>query len=110
MLDTVGIPQTLQLGLGSVLKGGKVVLVGLQGGRTPIQLPLLPLNATSIIGTYTGSLGELEELIALARQGKIEQLPVTCRSMDCLNETLEELRAGEVVGRVVLQPENRTKT
>lgn len=105
ILDTVGIPQTVQLGISAVLKGGKVVLVGLQGGRVPIQLPLLPLNATSIIGSYTGSLGELRELVALARDGNIKPLPVTCRSMSCLPATLEELRAGEVVGRVVLQPE-----
>jgi len=106
VLDTVGLPATLQLGLDSVLKGGKIVLVGLQGGRMQLQLPLLPLMATSIIGTYTGTLQELGELVEMAKAGKFKPLPVECRSMKCLHETLEELRSGQVLGRVVLQPED----
>lgn len=105
VLDTVGLPATLQLGMDSVLKGGKIIFVGLQGGRMELQLPLLPLMATSIIGTYTGTLQELGELVEMAKAGKFKPLPVECRSMKCLHQTLEELRSGEVLGRIVLQPE-----
>lgn len=69
VIDTVGLPSTMQLAMDSVAKGARIILVGLQGGRIDLRLPLLPFKALSVIGTYTGSLQELKALIELARQG-----------------------------------------
>lgn len=105
VIDTVGLPGTVGLGLGAVMKGGRIVLVGLQGGRLALRLPTLPLGATSLIGTYTGTLQELTELVSLARTGILRPIPVTLRPMACLNDALDALRHNSILGRTVLEPE-----
>ena len=58
-IDLVGSPQTAALGFDALAKGGKFVVVGLFGGAAPWSLPLVPMKAASILGSYTGSLQEL---------------------------------------------------
>jgi alcohol dehydrogenase, propanol-preferring len=43
-------------------------------------------------------------VMALARQGGLNPLPVTTRPLAEANEALEALRSGVIRGRVVLQP------
>ncbi|MBT3790291.1 MAG: alcohol dehydrogenase catalytic domain-containing protein [Alphaproteobacteria bacterium] len=102
VVDTVGAEGTSQLGVASLQKGGRYVIVGLFGGGLTLALPTLPLRAISIIGSYTGNLAELKELIDLARSGKVKPLPVTSRPMEEVGNTLDDLRDGKIVGRVVL--------
>ncbi len=40
----------------------------------------------------------------LVKQGKVPPLPVATRPLDAAWETLEDLRAGKIVGRGVLEP------
>ncbi len=104
VIDTVGLPSTIQLAIAATMKGARVVVIGLAGGRIELPLPTLPFNALSLIGTYTGSLDEMQELVELAKTETIPPMPIDLKPLDCLHETLEALRAGEVVGRVVLTP------
>ncbi|RLM27014.1 hypothetical protein BIY29_03710 [Brenneria alni] len=104
VIDTVGLPSTMQLAMNSVAKGARIILVGLQGGRIDLRLPLLPFKALSLIGTYTGSLQELKALIDLARQGGLTPLPIAQRPLCCLNDALTDLRNGNALGRIVLNP------
>lgn len=104
VIDTVGIPATVQMAIGAVAKGSRMVLVGLQGGQTELRIPLLPFKALSIIGSYTGSLNDLRELIALVRQGGITTLPIRQQPLCCLPEALNDLKKGNMVGRIVLNP------
>jgi len=104
VIDTVGLPATMNLGIEACMKGGRIVLIGLQGGKIALPLPTLPFKALSLIGTYTGTLNELTELVQLAQTGAIRPMPVEVRPMKCLHDTLEDLRNGEVIGRVVLDP------
>ena len=46
----------------------------------------------------------LRDLVDLARDGKVKPVQVTRRSLDEVTEALGQLRAGKVVGRVVLVP------
>ena len=103
-IDLVGSPQTAALGFDSLAKGGKLVMVGLFGGAAPWSLPLVPMKAASILGSYTGSLQELRELLALVRTGAIAGIPIQTRPLADATEALEDLKAGRVVGRVVLTP------
>ena len=85
-------------------RGGRLVLVGLMGGSIELQLPLLPIRALSIIGSFVGSLEEMRELVALARDGRVPEIPVQVRALEEAQRTLEDLKQGRVVGRVVLRP------
>jgi D-arabinose 1-dehydrogenase-like Zn-dependent alcohol dehydrogenase len=102
VVDTVGAETTATLGIAALKKGGRYVIVGLFGGGVTIALPTLPLRAISVLGSYTGNLAELKALIELANSGAVKALPVTTRPMEEVADTLDDLRAGKVVGRVVM--------
>jgi len=101
-LDTVGSEASSQMALGALAKGGRYVIVGLYGGALALPLPTIPLRAISIIGSYTGNLQELKDLIELVKSGKVKALPTETRDMATVGATLDDLRAGKIVGRVVL--------
>ena len=101
-LDFVGTPATAALALGALRKGGRYVLVGLHGGELVHPLPPIAQRAIGIVGSYVGNLQELKAVVALAKKKKLKALPVETRPADEANRALEDLHAGRVVGRVVL--------
>jgi propanol-preferring alcohol dehydrogenase len=103
-IDLVGAGTTTQLGLDVIARGGKVIVVGLMGGEVTISTPLIPQRALTLQGSYVGNLNELEELMALVATGKVPRVPSTIRPLDDANAALDELRAGKVVGRIILKP------
>ena len=102
IVDTVGAEATANSGIASLVKGGRYVIVGLFGGELKLPLPTIPMRALSIMGSYTGNLAELKELVALAQTGKVKALPVENRPLAEASNTLDDLRNGKIVGRVVL--------
>lgn len=101
-IDFVGSPATAALGIGALRKGGRYVICGLYGGELTHPLPPIAQRAIGIVGSYVGNLQELKEVVALAKKGKIKPAPVETRPADEANRALEDLKAGRVVGRVVL--------
>jgi alcohol dehydrogenase, propanol-preferring len=94
----------VQLALDSLVKGGKVIVVGLFGGEITLPTPSLPLRAMTLQGSYVGSLTEMAELLDLVRRQGAPDLPVGTRPLAAVNEALGDLKAGKVVGRLVLTP------
>lgn len=105
-LDFVGAPATFGLGTAVLAKGGRYVLCGLFGGEVTLSLPPIAQRAIAIMGSYVGNLQELREVVALAQSGKLKPTPVETRPAAEVNRTLQELHAGRVLGRVVLDLEN----
>jgi alcohol dehydrogenase, propanol-preferring len=106
VVDLVGSSSTARLGIDSLTKGGKYIIVGLYGGDITVSLPPFPMRAITMQGSYVGSVSELAELIDLVRRTGLPPVPVATRPLDDVNAVLGELRAGKVVGRVVLTPAN----
>jgi propanol-preferring alcohol dehydrogenase len=104
VIDYVGSTTTVQLGIDSISKGGKVIVVGLFGGDITVPTPFFPLKAMAIQGSYVGSLPEMKELLELVRAKGLPPIPLTTRPLDQVGGALDDLRAGKVVGRVVLTP------
>jgi D-arabinose 1-dehydrogenase-like Zn-dependent alcohol dehydrogenase len=104
VIDLVGSSKTARLGIDSLIKGGKYVIVGLYGGDVTLSLPPIPMRAITVQGSYVGSLPEMTELIELVRRTGLPPVPVATRPLDDVNAVLDELRAGKIVGRVVLTP------
>jgi len=42
--------------------------------------------------------------MALVRNGKVQPMPYSTRPLEAANDVLDELKAGKIVGRVVLRP------
>jgi D-arabinose 1-dehydrogenase-like Zn-dependent alcohol dehydrogenase len=78
--------------------------VGLFGGGMAMPIPMFPFRAITIGGSYVGSLAEAEEMMAMVRAGQIDPIPVREAPLSAANEVLTDLKAGKVVGRVVLVP------
>ena len=70
-----------------------------------MSLPPFPMRAITVQGSYAGSLTEMAELIDLVRRTGLPPVPVATRPLAEVNAALGDLRAGKVVGRVVLTPE-----
>lgn len=104
VIDLVGSSATARLGIDSLIKGGKYIIVGLYGGDITLSLPPIPMRAITVQGSYVGSLPEMNELMELVRRTGLPPVPVATRPLDDVNAVLGELRAGKVVGRVVLRP------
>ena len=101
-VDFVGSDGSLAFAAGSLAKGGKVVITGLIGGTYTTPIAMFPLRVFTIEGTMTGTLGEANEMMALARSGKIPPVPIIERPLSAAQASLDDLRAGKIVGRVVL--------
>jgi len=101
-LDFVGAAATAALGIGALRKGGRYVICGLYGGELVHPLPPIAQRAIGIIGSYVGNLQELKEVVALAKRKKLKPLPVETRPAAEANAALDDLKAGRVLGRVVL--------
>ena len=103
-LDFVGMPVTSGFAIDCLRKGGTHVVVGLYGDALSLPLPQFPFKMMTLRGSFTGTLEELRELMALAQSGKVPPIPVETRPLARANDTLNDLRDGRVLGRVVLQP------
>ena len=103
-IDLVGSSASARVGFDSLIKGGKYIIVGLYGGDLTVSLPPIPMRALTIQGSYLGSLPEMAEMMELVRRKGLPDVPVTTRRLDEVNAAHADLRAGKIVGRVVLTP------
>jgi D-arabinose 1-dehydrogenase-like Zn-dependent alcohol dehydrogenase len=104
VIDLVGSSQSARVGYDSLIKGGKYVIVGLFGGDMTVSLPPIPMRALTIQGSYVGSVPETAELMALVRRTGLPEVPVATKPLDQVNAVMRDLRAGKIIGRVVLTP------
>ncbi len=102
VVDLVNGTATSRFAFDALRKGGKLVQVGLFGGEMQIPLPLMPIRALTVQGSYVGNVKELRALIDIAKQGKIPAIPVENQPLNKADSVLNRLREGKIVGRVVL--------
>ncbi len=103
-IDFVGSESSFGFANQAVRRGGRVVVVGLFGGGMSMPIPMFPFRAITIGGSYVGSLAEAEAMMELVRAGKVDPIPVKEVPLSSATQVLEDLKAGKVIGRVVLVP------
>ena len=103
VVDLVNSSSTVQVALACLARGGKTVQVGMFGGRLDMPLMTFPGQGITIHGNFVGNPRELREVVALARAGKLQPIPVERRAKSEATRTLQELRDGKITGRVVLE-------
>ncbi|SEH54148.1 alcohol dehydrogenase, propanol-preferring [Mycolicibacterium rutilum] len=101
VLDCAGSPDSLGLAAAVLATEGALSQVGLMG--TKVELPLFPFvsGERSYYGSFWGNHNDLQEVLALASQGKIKHNVVTVK-LDDVNDNLEALGRGDIVGRAVI--------
>jgi len=102
-IDFVNATSTATAAFDSLAHGGMLVLAGAAGGV--LELPLAPMifKPRSVVGTKTGTVQDLKDVIALAREGKLKPIPIERMAIDDAYEALQRLHHGQVTGRVVLE-------
>ena len=103
-VDFAGSDKSLGFAQATVAKGGAAIVVGLIGGSFTLPVPMFPLRALTVMGSYVGSTTEAAEMLELVKAGKISPIPVEKRPLDQTNRSLDDLREGKIVGRVVITP------
>lgn len=104
VVDFVGSESSFAFATQAVRRGGRIIIVGLFGGGMSMPLPMFPMRALTIGGSYVGSLSDTEEMMELVRSGKIDPIPVQERSLSEASDVLHALAEGKIIGRVVLVP------
>ena len=101
VLDCAGSPESLGLAASILATEGALCQVGLMGQR--VELPLFPFvsGEKSYFGSFWGNHNDLQEVLTLAGQGLIKHNVVTVK-LDDVNENLEALGRGDIVGRAVI--------
>ena len=105
IIDLVNGSATARFAYDALRKGGKLVMVGLFGGELSLALPLVPIRALTVQGSYVGNPKELRKLVALAQGGRLPPIPVETVAQKDAYQALMRLRAGKVTGRLVLKAE-----
>lgn len=106
VVDFVNNNRTAPVAINMLRKRGKLVMVGLFGGALELSLPVIPLRGFTITGAYTGSFNDLVELVNLSKTGAMKSVVNRTYKLNDANQALEDLRAGKIVGRAVLNPNN----
>jgi propanol-preferring alcohol dehydrogenase len=104
VIDFVNATKTVKTDMQILRRRARVVLVGLFGGELRLSLISMPTKAYRLIGSYTGTLTDLVELVSLAERKIIRPVVSDKFKLDQATEALSRLRDGEIVGRGVINP------
>jgi alcohol dehydrogenase len=102
IMDFAGNEKSMAFAVSVLARGGKICVSGLMGGNFSLPQVQWIYKRMTIEGFMTGTLAEAHELMALARAGKIKPPPMQEKPMADTQKWIEELRAGNVVGRIMM--------
>jgi len=104
VIDFVNATKTVETDMQFLRRRAKLLLVGLFGGELKLSLVTMPTRAYKIIGSYTGSLEDMVELVSLAKRGVIKQVVSKRFKLNQAGEALQMVKDGKIVGRGVINP------
>src|ERR1700760_4534348 len=103
IVDFAGNEKSMAFAVSVLARGGKIVVSGLMGGNFSLPMVQWVYKRMTIEGFMVGTLAEGHELMALARAGKIRPPPMREEPMADVQKWIDALRAGQVVGRIMLK-------
>jgi len=104
VVELAGVTSTLELAVGLLGRRGRLVLVGYSADALAVQPLSLVVAEQRIIASVGNTYDELVAAVHLAAAGQL--LPPVAGTLPLpeVNTALEQLRAGAVDGRLVLEP------
>lgn len=104
VIDFVNSSKSAEIDMQILRRRARVVMVGLFGGELNLNLVSMPTKSYRLIGSYTGNMTELAELISLAKRGIIKPIISDRFSLEKSTEALTKLKEGKIIGRGVINP------
>ena len=104
VIDFVNASKTVESDIQFLRRRANLVLVGFFGGELKLSLVSMPTRAYRLIGSYTGTLSDMVELVSLARRGVIKPLVSNRFKLNQATEALTMLKEGKILGRGVINP------
>jgi alcohol dehydrogenase, propanol-preferring len=104
VIDFVNATKTVEAEMQFLRRRARLVLVGLFGGELRLSLVAMPTRAYKLIGSYTGSLQDMVELVSLAKRGVVKPVISNRFRLSQATEALTMLKKGKIVGRGVINP------
>jgi alcohol dehydrogenase, propanol-preferring len=104
VIDFVNASKTVEGDMQFLRRRARVVLVGLFGGELKLSLITMPTKAYRLIGSYTGTLTDLVELVSLAKRDIIKPIVSDTFKLNQATEALSKLKEGKILGRGVINP------
>lgn len=102
VLVTAASASAFRTGVGMLRRGGICVLNGLPPGSFPLPICDIVLAGQTVHGSIIGTRKDMDEALELAVRAKI-QTTIEKQPLENINKVLSRLKAGEVLGRVVLE-------
>jgi D-arabinose 1-dehydrogenase-like Zn-dependent alcohol dehydrogenase len=104
VIDTVGMRETLGLARRLVRRGGKVVGVGYNPATSlEVPTPSFVLDEVTYMGSRYAHRDEVVRAIGLVARELVTPVVGMVRPLEAVNEVLEALESGDIVGRAVLE-------
>jgi propanol-preferring alcohol dehydrogenase len=104
VIDFVNNSKTVESDMQFLRRRAKVVLVGLFGGELKLNLISMPTKSFRIIGSYTGNIQDMAELVSLAKRKVINPVISDTFKLNQATDALTKLKEGKITGRCVINP------
>lgn len=104
IFELVAIGETMTASVAMLARRGRLVFIGYSKDTftvPPIQLVILEAK---VMGSVGNTLSETEEAMRLVADGKVRTLVDRILPLESYADALNTLRAGQVMGRMVLRP------
>lgn len=101
VLVTAVHPDAFGQAIGMVRRGGTIVFNGLPPGNFPAPIFDIVLKGLTIRGSIVGTRQDMAEAIDFYDRGLIHP-NITTRSLEEINDVMDELKQGRIDGRVVI--------
>ena len=102
VMDNVGSRETLLQGVGSLRPGGRIIMIGETDDTIPLETFRLCVNEFEISGSRSGGRQDTVEAIELVADRIVTPLISDKLPLDRINEALDRVRNGQVLGRAVV--------
>ncbi len=99
MFDFVANDQSITESANSLANGGRLIVIGVSKTPLPLDAQSLVFRGLSVSGSLVGTKNELVDLMGLAKTQEIQSVVTRGFKLHEINEGLESLRQGEIVGR-----------
>jgi D-arabinose 1-dehydrogenase-like Zn-dependent alcohol dehydrogenase len=105
LCENIADPTLWPAAFNSLAMGGRLVTAGAHGGGTvTLDVKQLYLRRQSIVGAAGTNRADVEKTLAAAAAGKIRSLRHTLMPLSAAGEAHRLVEAGQVAGKIILEP------